>query len=292
MLDFHIIKRNLYSNGNFSVKRYLKRGDDFLMNMLSSCFTSSNNFIAFCYLMKLSALSGNHHSLLVSFCFTGSRKYVEMALKLNARNKNLMMGLCYYEKGTMQEFVEEFKIAAKNGYIYCAYRLGVYLYKKREYKNAAKYLEMMPIDKFPDAYAFLYVIYCFGPEHERNIDKGLMYLKKGAHSGSSKCLVFLGMAYYGGLNVERDLGQAYINFIFSYKNDYMSAYYLSEMYRNGNYVEKDEEQSIFFSRYHYFGNKDNEDIIYKHANNLYKWGRYDESMNILFEAVRNDHIKK
>ena len=94
-------------------------------------------------------------------------------------------------------------------------QLGGWYYERRNFDLALKYYEMAAADRDRDAYACLGYIWYYGRTGERDFEKAFKYFSLAADAGKYRA---------------------------TYAGDYKAAYKIADMYKNGYYVEKDEEK--------------------------------------------------
>jgi len=163
-----------------------------------------------------------------------------------------------YEKGDDKSIKEAYDLivsASQKGYSNALVMLGGWyftggnnLVKKDLDKAFECFQKASQIDNNPQGNYYLAMFYEY---YYKDMEKAVEYYDKAAKNKEVRAMSYLGHLHYEGISVKQDYSKAlfwFYKYLDTGNNDSLILYQISEMYLNGNGVNKDIEKAQFYKK--------------------------------------------
>lgn len=120
------------------------------------------------------------------------------------------LGYIFSQKNDLEQEIEWFWHAAKQGHLPSQVKLGsIYYFTKKEYEQAANWFEIAAEERDMDAEYYLAECYRYGNGREKNIEKAVSLYKAAFVDGNDRAAWELGKIYhYGEDAIESNVNKA------------------------------------------------------------------------------------
>lgn len=110
-------------------------------------------------------------------------------------------------------------------------------------EKCREYIKILVTAKDPIGYLWMADSFLEKETGYKDADEAIRYYETAAENGIGFSYECIGEIYYHGMGVPQDYGKAYQYFQKTEEPSFMALYYLGEMYRNGFYLDKNEEMA-------------------------------------------------
>ncbi len=181
----------------------------------------------------------------VKFDDSEAEKWFRLAAEQGNVKALYNIGKIYGERWEKDEASIWYLKAAKGGYSEAYVELGMWAYVNKKYNDAEKFYRNSAELGNPMGQKYLGNLYCDGFGVDKNILKGLKWLKLSAKQGNAFAEFDIGELYYIGNDVEQDYSEAISWFIKAADNNLLKAQLLlGKIYEEGIGVEKDYSNAL------------------------------------------------